>query len=252
MKSPLKDKPLRNPGDSVQKAIDDYLIDHVMSYVLMAVVCIVIAWIDWYRHLNQIAIDPWLFTYVSIFFVLSALYKVLKGIPIVRNMKLGRDGERAVGQYLETLREVGAKVFHDVPGEGFNLDHVIIANAGVFLVETKTYSKPDKGEPTITFNGEAVTLKGRGTFQEPVVQVTAGARWLSELLKKSTGKDLPIRPVLVFPGWFVQPTVEARSSEVWVLNPKALPSFIANSRQMLSTEDVNLIAYHLSRYLRAS
>lgn len=250
MKSPLKDKPLRNPGDSAQSMLDDFLLDKVMFYPFFALAFALLAFVDWYRYLTNTPINPWVFTVSAVIAGLFAIYKVSKAIPVIRSMKLGRDGERAVGQYLETLRETGAKVFHDIPAKGFNVDHVVIASAGIFLIETKTYSKPEKGEPTLTFDGSHVTLRDRGTFDEPVIQVTAGTRWLRELLKESTGKSLPIRPVLLFPGWFVQPTVEARNSEVWVLNPKALPAFIANSEQTMSTEDINLAAYHLSRYVR--
>jgi hypothetical protein len=250
MKSPLKDRPLRNPGDSVQSALDDFILDKLVFYILLAAVSIVAALIDWYRYLANTPINPWHFTTWALIFLVLAIYKTYRAIPEIRNLKLGRDGERVVGQYLETLRETGAKVFHDIPGDKFNLDHVVISGAGIFLIETKTYSKPLKGEPTITFDGKKVTLRERGTFEAPVNQVKAGAHWLGELLKNSTGKMFPIRPVLVFPGWYVQPTVEARSSEVWVLNPKALPTFIANSNLQLSAEDVSLIAYHLSRYVR--
>ena len=31
---------------------------------------------------------------------------------------------------------------------------------------------------------------------------------------------------VVFPGGYIEPTAEARASDVWVLNPKALPSLI--------------------------
>jgi hypothetical protein len=205
MKSPLTNKPLRNPGDSTQKALDDFLLDKVVPYVLFVSIFGLFSLIDWYRHLTQTPVNPWPFTVATAIAILLATYKIFKAVPVIRNMKLGRDGERAVGQYLERLREKGAKVFHDIPGEGFNIDHVVIASTGIFVIETKTYSKPDTGEPTLTFDGERVTLRGRGSFADPVTQVTAGARWLKGLLKESTGKEFPVRPVLLFPGWFVPP-----------------------------------------------
>ena len=68
------------------------------------------------------------------------------------------DWERAVGQTLEALRRKGYRVFHDLIGEGFNLDHVIISEHGVFSVETKTYSKPAKGGCKIIYNGDGYLL----------------------------------------------------------------------------------------------
>lgn len=250
MKSPLKDKPLRNPGDSVQTELDNFLFDKVLFYHLFTGGMILIAIMDWYRYLTKSTINPWLFTSVATCSLLFTIYKKYKAIPTIKSLRLGRDGERVVGQYLETLRALGAKVFHDIQCGDFNLDHVVIAPSGIYVIETKTYSKPDKGEPTITFDGERVSLREKGSYDAPVIQVKSGASWLKELLKNSTGKTFSIRPVLVFPGWFVQPTVEAKQSDVWVLNPKALPTFISNSNKTLSSEDVSLVAYHLSRYVR--
>lgn len=61
-----------------------------------------------------------------------------------------------------------------------------------------------------------------------------------------------VRPVVVYPGWFVTSTPAAKSSDVWVLNPKALPTFINHGEKILSSEDVSLYAFHLSRYIRSS
>ena len=70
------------------------------------------------------------------------------------------------------------------------------------------------------------------------------------MLKSSTSKDLELRSVVLFPGWYIQLTAEAKASDVWVLNPKALPEFVKNSREQLSQEDLSMAALHLSRYVR--
>ncbi len=183
----------------------------------------------------------------------SALHskKILIARKKIKALRLGRDGEMAVGQYLESLRENGAKVFHDIQGEGFNLDHVVIDKSGIYVIETKTFSKPDKGQTIVTYDGEKVFVNGKEPDRNPVIQVKAACHWLKELLKESTGKDCNPRPVVVFPGWFVQPTVEAKNSDVWVLNPKALPAFISNSKPQYEGDAVGLFSYHLSRYVRA-
>jgi hypothetical protein len=41
------------------------------------------------------------------------------------NLRAGYDAELAVGQELDKLMREGAWVFHDVPGENFNIDHVV-------------------------------------------------------------------------------------------------------------------------------
>jgi hypothetical protein len=166
----------------------------------------------------------------------------------VRRLRLGRDGERSVGQFLERLREAGGQVFHDVPGQDFNLDHVVICLQGIFAIETKTWKKPWP-QARITVEGDTLRVAGRTPLCDPIAQVTAASRWLACELEKSTGKRCGVRGVVVFPGWFVdQPA--ARGS-VWVLEPKMLPGFIEREPATMEPADVALASYHLSRYVRS-
>ncbi len=250
MKSPLKAKPLKNPGESLDIELKDLLYDEVLPYFILAIFLVVTALNEWLRWFNEWPPSPKTFTAVALMAVLIAAWKFERSKVRIKALKLGRDGEKAVGQYLERLRETGAKVFHDIPGVGFNLDHVVIHETGIYVVETKTLSKPDRGEAKLVYNGTNVFKNGLVPDRNPIQQVRSAKHWLTELLKESTGKKFPTRAVVVYPGWFIQPTAEAKSSDVWVLNPKALPAFISKSEVQISAEDVTLCAYHLSRYIR--
>ena len=82
-----------------------------------------------------------------------------------------------------------------------------------------------------------------------IIQVKAETKWLSELVEELTARKFPIQPVVVFPGWFVKMT-NTNNSGIWACNPKGLPAFINNQREVMSLEDVQLVANHLSRYIR--
>lgn len=143
-KSPLKDKPLRYVAQSADEAIDDLVFDRLLGYYSAVVITgIVICW-EWYRYYNPQESSPIVVTILAGIFCLFCLYKFCIHFRKLRNLKLGRNGERAVGQYLELFRESGCHVYHDILGKGFNFDHVVISNKGIFVVETKTYSKPHK------------------------------------------------------------------------------------------------------------
>jgi len=193
---------------------------------------------------------PWMFTAVFAATTAFFLYRVFRTRPVIRRLKQARDGERAVGQYLERLRSHGYEVFHDVIGEGFNLDHVLIGPAGVFTVETKCYSKPASGPAEITFDGEQVAIGGWHPTRNPVIQARAQAGWLRALLTETTGRDFSILPVIVYPGWFIKQDGRPKSP-LWVLNPKALPQFLKNREPALGKSDIHLAAYALSRFIRA-
>lgn len=250
MKSPFKDKPLRNPGESLQRYWTDYVLDQVLMYLMLALFMVLLTALEWWRYLHDLPPHPYIYTTMATFAVPVAAYKVWKAKRKAHAIRQGIEGEKSVGQYLERLREKQAQVFHDIPGRNFNLDHVVIHESGIYVVETKAYSKPDNGAATITFNGEALLVAGRTPKRDPVKQVRAASSWLRNLLEESTGKRFTVRAVVVFPGWYIEPTAEARRSDVWVLNPKALPSFIDHSQAQLSPDDVRLASYHLSRYIR--
>jgi len=142
-----------------------------------------------------------------------------------------------------------ARVFHDVPGQGFNLDHVVISAHGIFVIETKTHRKPSP-HSTVRVAGDELQIGGFVPDRNPIVQARASARWLAQLLQESTGRAFTVRGVVVFPGWFIEQ--QSPRSDVWVLEPKALPAFIEAEPACTAQPDVALAAYHLSRYVRAS
>ncbi len=251
MKSPLKDKPLRTPGESLDKEIIDLIFDGVILYFLMSLLFVMMAMMEWIHWYSKAPPSPWLYSFMALVAVLYSTVKIIRVKKKLKSLRQGRDGEKAVGQYLELLREKGAKIYHDIPAKGFNLDHVVICKSGIYVIETKTFSKPDKGEAKIIFNGEAIFLNGKIENNKPIVQVKAAANWLKDLINDSTGHKFIIKPVVVFPGWYIESTSEAKSSEVWVLNPRVLPAFIGNSKEHLSAEEISMVAFHLSRYVRS-
>ncbi len=51
------------------------------------------------------------------------------------------------------------------------------------------------------------------------------------------------RPVIVFTGWFIDPSAQ-RLSNLWILEPKALPAFLDHEPQTLESSDVTLATFH--------
>jgi hypothetical protein len=249
-KSPLKDKPLRNPGQSIDEYIQSSIMEQVNTYVIAIVFSIFLAVFEWYRQITSLQLSPWSFTIAAIFIVPYPLYRLIQLRTKLTRHRLARDGEMAIGQYLEKLREKGYSIFHDIVGDGFNLDHVIISEHGIFIIETKTYSKPNKRQPVILFDGDSIQIDKGIDASHLITQVRAQQDWLKNIINESTGKNIDVKPVIVFPGWYINSTKSAFNNNLWVLNPKALPKFIENSPNTLSFEDHKLVAFHLSRFIR--
>jgi Nuclease-related domain len=249
-RSPLKDKPLRTPGQSLDEQIHETTEDLFVPLGFAAVMLLLTGF-EWYRYFRPVAPSPVLYSVGAIGALLFASYRFFKTWIRLRALKLGRDGERAVGQFLDRFREKGYHVFHDIAGDGFNLDHVLIGPSGIFTIETKTHTKPFRGKSTIVFDGDRILLNGYAPDRDPVVQAKAQASWLRELLSESTGRKFDVWPMIVYPGWFVENKAPGGLS-VRVLNPKMLPGFLEHEPSRLSTEEIHLASFHLSRFIRTS
>ncbi len=250
-KSPLKDAPLRNPGQSVEDEAFNLRYDEVFTPLMIAVFLVLLALLEWLRSYRAIPPTPLLHSTAAVAAVTYAAFRIWRARPKLTQLRQALDGERSVGQFLERLRQDGYQVFHDVIGEGFNIDHVVIGPAGVFSLETKTFSKPRRGESKIQFDGAKILVNGFSPDRDPVIQAKAQAAWLRELLSESAGKKYQVRPVVLFPGWFVQRS-KPSTKELWVLNPKAFPEFLDHEPSILSDSDIKLASFHLSRFIRSS
>lgn len=249
-KSPIKDKPLRLPGQSLEEERRKLIEDKLETPFILAAVFVVIAILEWWRYFWSQPPNPIVFTLFAVLLAIFAFWRFWKFFPHLKAMKQGIEGEKAVGQFLEHLRGSGYQVFHDLVGANFNVDHVLIGPAGIFTIETKTWSKPSRGEAKIKFDGESVALAGREPDRNPIIQARAQAAWLKSLLAESTGQQFDVFPVVLFPGWFIE-RAEGISRNTWVLEPKALPKFLENAHQRLSHEEVKLASFHLSRFIRS-
>lgn len=248
--SPLKDKPLRYTGQSLDEKLDELYNDKAIYYMMVMACLIGLTAYEWWRYYYNSPPSPKSLTVFTIIIILFCSYKLKKIIKKAKAIKLGRDGERAVGQYLELLREKGYRIYHDIIGDNFNIDHVIISQKGIFLIETKTFSKPVGKSPIIFFDGKKIISKYFKMSNDPIAQVSASSKWLKNVLRETTGKDFMIKAVIVFPGWYIEKKGEGIKTDIWVLNPKALPKYLENEKDSITKEDMMLSSYHISRYIR--
>jgi hypothetical protein len=249
--SPLTAKPLRNPGQSLDEAIDRLIDSKVQSYLFFPAIFWLLVLFEWGAGRLKMPRSPGIFALGAIVLSAWSAWRLWQVRRLIGDIKLGRDGERAVGQFLERLRTGGAQVFHDVPAKGFNVDHVVISEQGVFAIETKTWRKPH-GKARIRVRDGKLYRGHMPADPNPLEQAAGQARWLEDLLRESTGKTFPVRAVLLFPGWFIEPVDRHAALPVWLLEPKALPGFLEHETASVASSDAAMAAYHLSRYVRTS
>ena len=251
VRSPLKSAPVRVAGQGLQEEIERVRADDVGDTLVMVAITLVLfafAIINFFTRTppGVLVVMTGLFFVGSVFWAFPKLRRARQKIG---RLKQGLAGERAVAEYLDTLRDDRFRVLHDVQGVGFNVDHVLVGPQGVFTIETKTIRKPVSGMAQISYDGEHIRIGRFEPSRDPVVQARAEASWLRQLLQESTGKRFSVRPVVVFPGWFVeQPT--GLDPLVWVLEPKMLRARLLAQPVFMSDEDINLCVFHLKRFIR--
>ena len=248
--SPIKAKPLRQAGQSLRDTLDDLVFDKLQTLMLITTLLWLLAFVEWVRKLQGADPAAELYTFIAAGFSVYAFARGYDYFKQARNIKLGLDGEQAVGEYLNRLVAKGYRVYHDIPCTKGNIDHVIICSRGVFTIETKTRSKPEKGDAVATFDGESITFNGYRNDDAPIRQARAQSAYLKTLLKEETGHDYPVKPVVVIPGWFVESLPGSHQSSVWVLNPKAVHKWIDNEAESITDEYVKLAATKLGKFVR--
>ena len=238
------------PGQSLEEERAAIWDDKLEGPLLATSLLVALALMEWLKSWTNAPPLPWLYTAMALPAGGFAFYRISVYRPKLRTLRLGIDGEKVVGQYLERLRVQGYHVFHDIVGPDFNVDHVLVGPAGVFTIETKTRSKPAHGDARVTGDAQGLLVNGKRPDRDPVVQARAQSSFIYRQLKESTGKAFTTRPVIVFPGWFIDVSAQ-RHSNLWVLEPKALPSFLDREPVVLDPSAVAMASFHLSRLIRS-
>lgn len=247
--SPIKHPPPRVAGQSLDEELNRILDEDVTPWLVMIAVVAMLAVMEWLRWALSFQPHPVLTSIGALLVIIFCVFKAMSFRRRIHAVKLGRDGEREVGAMLDELRSEGCTVIHDVIGDNFNLDHVVLSTHGIFTVETKVVSKP-AGKPRITYDGRQVLVDGSGDHTAAVDQALAEAAWLRQLCISLTGKTYAVQPVVVFPGWWIENAKAPRQCPAWVLNPKALGKFITATTPTIPEAEVRALVHHLRQHVQ--
>lgn len=255
---PVPDKVARTAGESLRQKIerfDDTLLFHLVGSALVPLL-VMIAGL-WFIASLSPAAHTW--SLVGLCVILAGVlygstWWLIKILGQRRDDALNYFGKRVVGDALEGLRAQGYYVFHDVPAHEasptFCIDHVVVGPTGVFVMETLTrrrgVARAGLDEHRIVFDGQQIIYPWGEDF---VGLNTARDRgdWLNHWLVQILGSRVPVLPMLVFPGWWVE---ERTISTVRVVNPNQISPVLLRSAQRLPEDQIQTIVRQLEARCR--
>ena len=236
----------RPPGESIRARIEDLDLQ-ILSWMTYLAVCPAILGLI-------IALLPARGMVVPISLLAVAI--VWTGVCGLELRRLNRhraagelafNARRLVAEQLNRLSSEGFEIYHEVPVDGFTLDHVAIGPPGVFAIETRTAFKPrgiaaKEVEERLVFDGFQVKGSSESYGLETVVaQARALRQWLNERLQQ----DVEVTPIMTLAGCSIECT--ATHPSVLVLNPKELANLCDLKLVALKEELIRRIAHALNQ-----
>lgn len=254
--SPLVHDLLRPPGHSLRCKLDDLGADLDACFVCVVFAPLVIlcfhfgetAYLEKAESLLRIVVS---ITLVLLFEAVLG-YRIASLIRERRNFRLGLEGELAVGEELNQLMLDGCRVFHDIPFQYGNIDHVVVSISGVYSVNTKMRQKSKHldGRADVVVDHHEGRLKFvDGEMPIPTTELETEARWLSTKLTDAVGRHVEVEPILALPGWYIKDRIGRGT--VYIINPcKPKRFFVQEKRRCLDADGIQRIAHQLEQLCR--
>lgn len=255
-RSPLHGKKIANlPGQQLMTRITDHGDNLILAVMMMyfALPVILGLWalhrVDW--STVKFGFNEGLFLAGGLVAFGYGLATYYRNYSAYMQAKEGQLAEQITGQLLNRLVGPQCIVAHDMPCDGFNIDHIVIGPRAVYAVETKSIRKPqgsdDDSHYKVTFDGTALSFPD---FQnrKAVEQARRQAHWLRRYLKESLDLDIPVVPAIALPGWWIDKTESGRNSDVKVFTPMGRGAeFLATGEEIIGASLRSLIAQAIAQ-----
>jgi hypothetical protein len=232
----------RRAGKSVaaecQRLVREWLVGHRGLFVALGVIAVVAAvgaiWVSYP--------DVWVML-VGVFAgcAICLFIAVWQSPPQwIENYLQGVWGEQNTARAGEPLLRSGWVAVHDLSRVSYNLDHVLIGPAGVFLLDSKNLggtARMDSDQLTLTRPG---TSRGRYTVANFARSAVAQAVELNGILRKRHGRRVWVTAVVVIWGEF--PQREAAGRHVHYVHGDELVNWLRHRPAPLNAHEIEDIA----------
>lgn len=252
----------RIQGENLQKKIRD-LEWSFWEIVLCPVYFGIFAIFAWLAAFNIIVLNLFsaiLFTLITIVISFRSHKKFKKNRETLVKCRKGLEGERFVGEMLNKMSSDSICVFHDIPGERLNVDHIIVSTRGIFAIETKHFDRNKCHE--FYFDGNMVQRKmPNGKFilcPRLLPQMDGEACFIHDEIKRRTEMDVPVIKVAIIIGCFIHTPAENNPDKCikryfdkyWITNEKLFKKMFMEEKEIYDDSVVKLISTHINEFVK--
>lgn len=242
----------RVQGESLQEKIREYEFK-VMEYMLLPVFFAGMTLFIWYIYLASVNINLFCavtFSIITLLSVIRGFVKVKKIRLMLKRYRKGLEGERLVGESLNQLSNESTYVFHDIPGERFNVDHIIVSTRGIFVIETKHFNRDQCQE--FYYDGTMIyrVMKDGRKFLCPKLlpQIDGEARFIEHEIERRTDTKLPVIKVAILIGSYINSTENFK--DYWLLNESSFVTAFKQSKEIYGASVVKLVVTHIREMVK--
>jgi hypothetical protein len=198
--------------------LQDFLEDHLLAPIMVLVMVAAMCLIEWTGYLKQSPRNPWIYTWWLLGAAVVIAIHWRRQWPEASGLKLGREGERALAEYLNIRLDADSRALRGVPLEGGTADQVLICTRGVFVIKTEARSLSRCGDPVVHVANTGVRVNGFKPDRDPIAQTLRYVDALNRLLPELATPKIEAIGIVVFPSYKV---IDDRKGNrrVWVLEP---------------------------------
>lgn len=259
--------PLNVAGQSLNDEQMDKVLLFSMVYAGLPIAVFASTLIEHFKSSNHWLSLVFSLSVSAIIYVTALFTHGRKLVHQIRNLRIGYHGEVAVGQELEKTRYDRYGVYHDIINAkpAFNIDHVIIGEAGVIVFETKAKSKPLKGDCKVKINSGKLEFSDGVVTDAPLDQARRNVEYIQALIQGLVNDSMkgalngftntnpvPVSSCVVYPGWHAD-YMSAVNHDVKLTNEKMVCNFVAaqhKRNKVLTHQQAYAINELFEQYLR--
>ena len=237
----------RVQGESLQERIRDNefkVMEQVMLPAFYAAFA-VLAWLIYITSFQMNLPAAILISIIAVVLIIRGYFKVKKTRWVLKRYRKGLEGERLVGETLNRLSNESTFVFHDIPGNRFNVDHIIVSTRGIFVIETKHFNREICSK--FFYDGLMIyrVMKDGRKFPCPKLlpQIDGEARFIEQEIEHRTDMKLPVIKVAILIGSYIDGTENFK--DYWLLNESSFVTAFCQQKECLDDSVVKLVATHI-------